>query len=221
MKTNFTPVHQKSDKTKPLNQRIADLQSQLRTKNPVKLAQNIDAMYQPEENFKGVFRLTYWNREITVGFPDFIVRDVHSNNKLREIDQAILAYHLFWSDGTMNTEQWISFSELPNGQFYTKAFQGYTGDQLVKEFGENISAFSKSAEACGGSLVNFGDQAYIFQMLPRIFLIVVCWLGDEDFPTSFRVLFDSSVSHHLPTDACAILGSKITQELIKTSEQIR
>jgi hypothetical protein len=183
---------------------------------------NFNPIHQkPGENLKGIFHLTYWRAEITVGFPDFIVRDAHSNNKLREIDQAILAYHLFWSDGTINTEQRISFSELPDGQFYTKAFQGYTGNRLVKEFCEDIPAFSKSAEACGGSLVNFGDRAYLFQILPRIPLMVVCWLGDEDFPTSFRVLFDSSVSHHLPTDACAILGSKITQELIQTLEQIR
>jgi len=221
MTTKFNLILQKSEKSKPLNQRIADLQSQLRKKNPEKLAQNIDAIYMPEENLKGVFHLTYWTSEVTIGFPDFVVRDAHSRDKLSEIDQAILTYHLYWSDGTINTAQWISFSELPDGQFYTKAFQGYTGNRLARKFCENIPAFSKSAEACGGSPIDFGDKAYLFQILPRIPLIVVCWLGDEDFSTSYRVLFDSSISHHLPTDACAILGSKITQELIQTLEQIR
>jgi hypothetical protein len=43
---------------------------------------------------------------------------------------------------------------------------------------------------------------------------IVCWLGDEDFPTSFRFLFDDSIRHHLPTDACAILGNMLTRKLL-------
>ncbi|MFN2105113.1 MAG: DUF3786 domain-containing protein [Candidatus Promineifilaceae bacterium] len=46
-------------------------------------------------------------------------------------------------------------------------------------------------------------------------MAAVCWLGDEDFPTSYRILFDRSIEHHLPTDACAILGSMLTTRLTK------
>jgi hypothetical protein len=40
------------------------------------------------------------------------------------------------------------------------------------------------------------------------------WLGDEDFPSSCKVLFDESASHYLPIDACAILGGMLTRKII-------
>jgi len=43
---------------------------------------------------------------------------------------------------------------------------------------------------------------------------VACWQGDEDFPSSYRVLFDAALAHQLPTDAGAVLGSTITRRLI-------
>jgi hypothetical protein len=127
-----------------------------------------------------------------------------------------LAYYFHTSDGTPKSGNYIAFTELPDGQFYTQAFQGYTGGELVRVFGNDSGAFVGAAEFLGGRRELFGNAAYSFQVLPRVSIMVVCWLGDEDFPASYRVLFDSTINHHLPTDACAIIGSTITRRLIKT-----
>ena len=60
-----------------------------------------------------------------------------------------------------------------------------------------------------------GNASYKFIALPKVPLAVVFWCGDEDFPPSCKILFDSSVSKFLPTDACAILGSMLTQKILK------
>jgi hypothetical protein len=49
-------------------------------------------------------------------------------------------------------------------------------------------------------------------------LMVVCWLGDEDFLTSYRILFDAAANHHLSTDACAVVGSTLTRRLLQAHE---
>jgi hypothetical protein len=51
--------------------------------------------------------------------------------------------------------------------------------------------------------------------LPRLSILVAYWSGDEDFPTSVQVLFESSTPHYLPTDVCAYLGSSLTRMLLK------
>ncbi|MDL1911699.1 DUF3786 domain-containing protein, partial [Chloroflexi bacterium CFX6] len=53
-----------------------------------------------------------------------------------------------------------------------------------------------------------------FQPLPRVPLMTTYWLGDEDFPSSCKILFDESATHYLPIDACAILGSMLTRKII-------
>ena len=44
--------------------------------------------------------------------------------------------------------------------------------------------------------------------------MVTYWLGDEDFPSSCKILFDESASHYLPIDGCAILGSMLVRRLL-------
>ena len=67
----------------------------------------------------------------------------------------------------------------------------------------------------GGRQETLGDAAFAFQALPRVRLLAVGWQGDEDFPPSYRVLFDGNSHHHLSTDACAILGSTLTRRLMR------
>jgi len=61
---------------------------------------------------------------------------------------------------------------------------------------------------------HFGSASFIYNALPRIPMMVTYWLGDEDFPSSCKILFDASAPHYLPTDACAILGSMLTRKLL-------
>ena len=107
--------------------------------------------------------------------------------------------------------------ELPDGRMYNQAFQGYSGDELIKAFDLNVDAFKAACEKVGGVATPLGDAAYIFHALPRLSMAVNYWCGDEDFPSSCKILFDSSASHYLPTDVCAILGSMLTRKLIKSA----
>lgn len=165
---------------------------------------------------RGEYHVTMWGKPIRLSFSGLVARDEGSGHELPTYLQAMLLYYFATCDGTPVSGQWIAFSELPDGRFYAQAFQGYTGAPLAQAFGENIEAFRQAAETClGERRVSFGDAAYAFQALSHVALLVVLWQGDEDFPSTCQVLFDASVSHHLPTDACAILGSQLTRQLIR------
>jgi hypothetical protein len=178
--------------------------------------------YLPQEaaasQTQGEFHLEMWGKPARLSYPELIARDGLSGQELPSYLQAMLLYYFATCDGTPAAGQWIAFSELPNGRFYAQAFQGYTGLPLAQAFGEDLAAFSQAAEACSGERrYAFGNLAYAFQALPRVALLVVFWQGDEDFPSTCQVLFDASISHCLPTDACAILGSQLTRQLIKAA----
>ncbi len=198
-----------------LAQRVGELRKELRGRDTAVLAQNTAATFQ-----NGEFRLPLWGREVIIAWPDFVGRDAESGRPLPSFLMALLAYYFHLTDGTPLTGEWIAFTDLPDGQFYTAAFQGYTGHQLAQTFGNDLAAFTRAAERAGGRACpelaeGLGDAAFAFRALPRVELLVVGWLGDEDFSPSYRVLFDTAVSHHLSTDACAILGSILTSRLIR------
>jgi hypothetical protein len=172
-------------------------------------------IYTPIDNTTGVFNIRYWSQEVTLQYPDFTGTYTQSGENLNSFDLTMLAYYFKVSDGAPISGEWIAFNQIPGGLFYAQAFQGYTGNELAKVFGNDSESFKECNKSLGGRLEFFGNLAFSYQIFPRVPIMVVCWLGDEDFPPSYRILFDMNAHHHLVTDAYAILGSTLTRKLIK------
>lgn len=195
-----------------LARRVQQLRAELAQRDTAVLAQRCGA-----ELVDGRLLLPVWDTAVTLSPPEFIACDVHTGTAVDPLTQALLAYYLHTSDGMAPAQSWVAFTELPDGRFYTQAFQGYTGRELAQAFGEDVPRFTVTAVTLGGQPESFANVAFSFQPLPLVRLLVVCWLGDEEFPTAYQILFDAHISHHLPTDACAILGSMLTRRLLTAS----
>ncbi|MCA9934947.1 MAG: DUF3786 domain-containing protein [Anaerolineales bacterium] len=196
-----------------LARRVAELHADLRLKDVNGLAQTVGAVV-----VDGRFHLHIWGQPITLSPPNFTALDANEQ-ELDTFTQAMLAYYLHTSNGAPLAGEWIAFTELPDGQFYTAAFQGYTGNELAKVFGNEVERFAETAVALGGQPLQFADRAFAFRVLPHVAIMAAAWQGDEDFPPSYRLLFDANTAHHLPTDACAIIGSTLTRKLVKATQQ--
>jgi hypothetical protein len=217
---NFKP---NPDDSKPdlLSSRLEELRTLLKNKEPEQLATGSGTTYHPLDKIRGEFLIDLWGRDIVLTFPDFIAHDDQTGDRLTSSSLALLLYYISTCDGTTPCGQWISFSELPDGRFYNQAYQGYTGGTLAQVFKNDLEAFCQAAENLGGKRVYlFGDAAYDFRVLPLVNLLAVTWQGDEDFNSTYQILFDAAVSHHLPTDACAIIGSNLTRRLTEERESL-
>ncbi len=200
-----------------LARRVDELRMQLSQVDPTSLAQKAGAIYQPQSPQYGELLMHLWGEEIGISFPDFFMRFKPEDKTPNIAQQALILYYLHTADGTPSYNRWISFAELPDGRFYHRAFQGYTGQELKRTFKDDKDAFIQAARQIEGGEVALGDAAFTFRALPRVNLLVVMWLGDEEMPSNYQILFDASVSHYLPTDACAIAGSMLTRRLIKAA----
>jgi hypothetical protein len=189
--------------------RMKELRAQLEGIEPSALAARTGSEFTSSE-----FRLLLWGKPVCLTWPGCIALDTATRQELRPDQQAWLLYYFNTADGTPETGQWISFADLPDGRFYNQAFQGYTGQELSRDFGSDQAAFERAAARLDGRPYPLGDTAFIFHVLPNVTLLVVFWQGDEDFPPSYQILFDETASHYLPTDACAVLGSTLTRRLI-------
>ena len=201
-----------------LAERVTELRLELRDRDTAVLSANTGATFEGLGPNQGQFCLPVWGHEAIVTWPGFVGQDAETSQPMPAMMQAMLAYYFHTANGVPLAGQWIAFSELPDGQFYTAAFQSYTGNELAKVFGNDVAAFQGAAVALDGRFEPMGDAAFAFSVLPRVSILVVCWQGDEDFPPSYRALFDANVRYQLPTDACAILGSTLTQRLIKAKK---
>jgi hypothetical protein len=207
------------DRNVQLLERIDQLRAELRDADPDALARRAGCTFTPGQNPVGDLHLTLWGREVRLCVPDWDAVYVQGVEPPHTANLALLIYyfHTVWAARDRVQQEaagWISFSDLPDGRFYTQAFQGYTGALLGRRFGNRKENFEAAALGCGGTQFVLGDAAFSFEVLPRVTLAAVCWLGDEDFPASYRILFSETIADYLPTDACAIAGSMLTQRII-------
>lgn len=197
----------------PLERRADELRSDLLAADNQQLAFVTDTIYQEGSPNQGFFEFLFWGKPVQLPSENFIARDPESNQALPPIHQAMILYYFYSSKGSPPAGSWISFSELADGQFYNAAFQGYTSKKLLQYFNSNYQVFEERCLALCGEKTSFGDGAFRFQILPRIAILAVYWMGDDEFPPSYKILFEDTTDYHLPTDACAILASMLTGKL--------
>ncbi len=53
------------------------------------------------------------------------------------------------------------------------------------------------------------DAAFSFQITPNIPVAVLLWLGDEEFGSQANLLFDKTISQHLPLDIIYALAVEV------------
>jgi hypothetical protein len=199
-----------------LSDRVSELRRVVQSISPEILASRTGSSFLSSRRGQGHFVLSLYKEEIHVRYPSAEVCG-HSGGELPVFIQALILYYFATSTGAPLTGNWVSFADLPDGRMYAHAFQGYSGDQVVKSVGEHLDRFHERCIKSGGSLCEIADAAYTFQGLPRIPLVLAYWLGEEEFPSTCQVLFDSSACHYLPIDACAILGSTLVKNVLRSN----
>jgi hypothetical protein len=201
-------VQQWYDRLTPV---VEEARATLRQVKPDKLALHSGC----ERDTGGDLRLTFFWQECVVSGKDLTVRRADTGAEMPSFVQSLILTYMATADGTTPSSRWIGFRELPDGMFYAQAFQGYSGDRLVRELQGGIEALRRAAESLGGEPLALGDAGYAFTVLPRVRLALVYWEGDEEFPSQAQVLFEDSASHYLPTDGLAILGSQLVGKILK------
>lgn len=202
-----------------LESRAGELRASLEQVPAETLANRAGVSYLEIGPGRGEFHFNLFNQSIVGAFPN-LTFFTPAGEKLPSILQALLLYYFVYANGAPLTSQWVSFADLPGGRTYNQAFQGYSGDEVVRQFTKlphsvALDTFKSACLALGGQPLEIGSASFTFPALPRVPLLLTFWLGDEDFPSSCKILFDSSATHYLPVDGCAILGSQLTSRLLK------
>lgn len=199
---------------------MEELRASLRQISPGQLAANTNTTYQESAAGEGEFGLAYFDGPIRLTFPALAAVG-QKGNELPVPVQAILLYYFQTSDGSPLTGKRVSFGNLPGGRIYERAFQGYSGDKLCGLLGNDLDRFKAVCAAAGGQEENGGDACFRFSALPRLPIYAGYWLGEDEFPSSCKILFDACACSHLPIDVCAILGKMLVSRIIKASATIQ
>jgi hypothetical protein len=205
---------------------LEDLRNRVRQREPAQVAAASGAVWDPDAGSalrqaqdaacEQALHLACLGDAFRVSWPELVAyADVEPDQPCGPDLQGLILYYLALADGTPPAGRWIAFRELPDGWLYHQAFQSYTGDELVRAWGNDLDAFANAAARLQGRAIEIGDVGFAFDLLPRVSVAVVYWAGDEEFPPNAQVLFDAAASHYLTTDGLAVLGHHLMHRLLE------
>ncbi len=197
---------------------IAGAQDRLRQIPLLRLAQRTGCVQDPT----GSLRLCLFRQEYQIQLPAFAIRQVDTGQRPSDFTQALILTYLVSADGTPPSGPWITYRDLPGGMFYAQAFHGYAETRLVRDLGKDgLQAFRRAATCLGGTLIELGNAAYAFYVLPRVRLAAVYWEGDEEVESQSSILFEHTAPHYLSTDGLAVLGSHLVSAILAAASDAR
>lgn len=131
-----------------------------------------------------------------------------------------LLWYLIQAKQTDCTERLVHPSEIPGGDIFAKGAHALPLDKIASRFGQNSTSFNEIGGLIGVDELDFGDAAIKLWPFPKVPIVVVLWVMDEEFPARATLLLDSTAHLHLPPDilwATAMLSLKLLLQLDKNS----
>ncbi|MBW2623688.1 MAG: DUF3786 domain-containing protein, partial [Deltaproteobacteria bacterium] len=141
-------------------------------------------------------------RERTAGPLDFKIR--------------IVAAHYLLHGGQGETSgEWVAYRDFKDGAFFHPSFAQSVEQEMARLFSGRMPGLEKAGKAVGGKPLDGlgGDICLRFDAFPFIPLALIFYDADDEFPSSARVLFDSSAPLFLDMECLAVLGMILADEL--------
>jgi len=118
-----------------------------------------------------------------------------------------LLKYIITGGGAELTGKWVSFDELKNGITMSNFFVKRCVEPLRQMADSHTNIFFDLLGIFGGKPVEgfSADRARVIYPLPRLPVLFLYWGAEEHFPSSLKVLFDSSADTYLDFEAVFIL----------------
>ena len=120
--------------------------------------------------------------------------------------QVLMLHFLTESNFAKGNGKFLSFREYPSGDLYFKAFEGRCLKRLAFSYGSKIDAFKADCEALGAKKIDGGDAAYEIEFMPDLYVRMILWGPDDEFPPSSQMLFSDNWPLMLSAEGIAGLG---------------
>ena len=135
-------------------------------------------------------------------------------------EQILICHYLLHAPVERESGKFITFREIPDGQFYYDAFQRRTRDPFLSTFGNRGDLFRRAALALGGKPVEGGDVAMLFRVFPHVPVHLVLWSGDDEFPPEAGILFDATLRDSLSAEDVAVMTGMLVYRLMGIARKI-
>ncbi len=188
----------------------------LRRADPAERAARSGCRYKAEAAGPGQILVRYLGRDFRLLLSQGALESTNGGGPVSLREEILVLHYLEKASGMPRSGKWISFAEIPGGNFYHPVFQQRCKAPLVRSFGPDPESLLPAAREFGGEPFSMGDVGVLVPVFPCVSLGLVLWRGDAEFPPEGNALFDSSVSGYLPVEDIVVLAETVIWKIIKS-----
>jgi hypothetical protein len=110
----------------------------------------------------------------------------------------------------------LSYNEVPWGPVYYRNFDGRCLKRLAYGFGKDIPRFKAAIEGAQGlkaEKLPQGDAGYRIEFLSGLFISLILYAEDDEFPPSAQILFDDNFVFAFTAEDLAVVGEVAIDKL--------
>ncbi len=184
--------------------------------HPTDVCNRTEALYNPA--LEGFFLPVYNLRYLVVPKSRKILRvewnEKTAEEELHQFFYLMVLVYLTEAKETKPTHTWVSEEDLQGGSTFFRGPHRLQVEELEHLCGTKPEAFLGIGRKLGGTEILYGDKGFALEVFPKVPVAYILWKGDEEFPPKIGVLFDSTVSVHLPLDIIWCMVAETTRRLV-------
>jgi hypothetical protein len=174
----------------------------LQSLEPKDVTGRTGAAFDPDSSS---YKLVCLNQEISVSPNQQVITSSSSPgafliNDLGEYSRLSILRYLVHAKDAPLTDKLVKPSDLPGGDFFLKGSHVLPLHKIISRFEHDISGFLVTCEELGGARLEYGDASVKLMPFPRVPVVIILWVCDDEFPTQASLLFDSSCSSLMAID---------------------
>jgi hypothetical protein len=160
----------------------------------------------------------FFDETVELSIPGFTFSSSKSSNTTLAA-KIILLHYLIHASGVPLTDELVAYEDIPGCRSYAPVFERRVTKSLVSAFGHDRDAFTRAGISLGAAETDFGDASFTLNAFPRLPVTFILWEGDQDFPPSMKVLFDSTVHLYLPLEDIVVVSKMAATRIFKEARK--
>lgn len=156
-----------------------------------------------------IVKIRAFGSDLLLDIRDFSISIKGRNTPAKLGDQILILHYLLCDFPVDPIGELITFRDFTGGQFYWQPFLSRSINPLVSKIGNDIELLKKNLAKFDFEPIQVGDFGARIHAFGKIYIDLVYRSGDDEFPATADVLFDSSLKRVFVAEDVAVLASRI------------
>ena len=182
--------------------------------NNIDLAHRCENLGLPAPDEEGTINIHAFGVNWELRSGDFQLINADTNEPAKATDRILILHYLNCDLPVPETDVFISFRELPGGEFYWQPFRSRTIQPLVDRFQNDLEQLKHNLNRFDWKPIKYGDLSARIHSIGRLDISLTYFRSDEEFPATAEILFSENIKRVYTTEDATILASRICQGLL-------